>query len=159
MVPMMFNCKANCQRAATIITNKRHEAQNACLPAKCRIKMKRWGTRPYSRSVHYTESILLVGHAKVKNICPRLNRFFAVFPHQPQKIPDLLTNPRHSCQNKPTRAWWNWQTRWIQVPMGDRAGSSPVARTKQITLDDTIRIIEGFFYYTIPISTPSGLKI
>ena len=38
--------------------------------------MKRWGTRPYSRSVHYTESILLARLPKVKNICTKVNRFF-----------------------------------------------------------------------------------
>ena len=31
------------------------------------------------------------------------------------------------------RAWRNWQTRWFQVPVGDHAGSSPVARTTKKT--------------------------
>ena len=28
------------------------------------------------------------------------------------------------------RMWRNWQTRRFQVPVGDRAGSNPVIRTK-----------------------------
>ncbi len=28
------------------------------------------------------------------------------------------------------RIWRNWQTRRFQVPVGDRAGSTPVIRTK-----------------------------
>ena len=29
------------------------------------------------------------------------------------------------------RMWRNWQTRRFQVPVGDRAGSNPVIRTKK----------------------------
>ena len=29
------------------------------------------------------------------------------------------------------RIWRNWQTRRFQVPVGDRAGSTPVIRTKK----------------------------
>ena len=32
------------------------------------------------------------------------------------------------------RIWRNWQTRWFQVPVGDHAGSTPVIRTKKMTL-------------------------
>ena len=33
------------------------------------------------------------------------------------------------------RIWRNWQTRRFQVPVGDRAGSTPVIRTKKAGRD------------------------
>ncbi len=46
--------------------------------------------------------------------------------------PSEMTAPSKNQRSKlnSLRTWRNWQTRRFQVPMGDRAGSSPVVRTK-----------------------------
>ena len=63
MDPMLFSCINIAQINAM--------RRNTHTPAtRCRIKMKRWGIKLYSRSVHHTESILLVCEGNVKNICP-----------------------------------------------------------------------------------------
>ena len=85
MVPMMFNCKENCRNGSDDHHKQTPRGAKRLSSGLSRIKMKRWGNRPYSRSVHYTESILLARLPKVKNICPGLNRFFAVFPTSRRK--------------------------------------------------------------------------
>jgi hypothetical protein len=79
MVPMMFNCKENCRNGSDDHHKQTPRGAKRLSSGLSRIKMKRWGNKPYSRSVHYTESILMAGRAKVKNICPELNRFFCRF--------------------------------------------------------------------------------
>ena len=48
--------------------------------------MKHWGISPYSRSVHYTESILMVGAPKVKNICAKRVENFIIFMQPLQNL-------------------------------------------------------------------------
>ena len=51
-------------------------------------------------------------------------------------------------QDLNTRVWWNWQTRKIQDLVGDRAGSSPVTRTKK-ELFQTKQLFFGKVYQLI----------
>ena len=44
------------------------------------------------------------------------------------------------------RMWRNWQTRRFQVPVGDRAGSNPVIRTKKERGKDTIVCTYSAFF-------------
>jgi len=78
MVPMLLNCKRKLPIGRKHKHKKRHEAQNALTPGgNCRerYKMKRRDMRPYSRSVHHTESILMRSPPNVKKICANGRKF------------------------------------------------------------------------------------
>jgi hypothetical protein len=45
------------------------------------------------------------------------------------------------------RGWRNWQTRTFEGRMGDRVGSSPTLRTKEITTEKSVVILCSFLLY------------